>query len=200
MEMRKIPWSHAGRIFGSAVWEDQEDCLIYGVTDKTSDGGTEKQIILARAPCGRLMDFSAWSFYSQGEWVASAEKAEPVCERGANEFSVSYQPALKKFIMVYTLDSLSDHIVFRLADQPQGPWGDPVSFYRCPEMQWDPRIFCYAAKGHPLLSLSPDTLVVSYTTNSSDFGLIESDTRFYRPRFLRLEFSLPKDRRFLVDK
>jgi hypothetical protein len=93
--------------------------------------------------------------------------------------------------MLYTQDSLSKHMVFRLAPEPHGPWGEPIQFYRCPEAEWDPRIFCYAAKGHPEISLSPEEIIVTYTTNSTDLALIESDTRFYRPRFLRLRFQSP---------
>ena len=134
------------------------------------------------------MDFDQWRFYANGEWVTEAERAGGLGANVANEFSVSFQPAINQYLMLYTQDSLSKYMVFRLAPEPQGPWGEPVRFYRCPEAERDPRIFCYAAKGHPEISLSPEELIVTYTTNSTDWALIESDAGLYRPRFLKLRF------------
>jgi hypothetical protein len=188
---RKIPWSNENRLFGSAVLMKGEDCYIYGTMDETSGGVRQKQLILARVPAARIMDFSQWRFYANGEWVAEVDRASRLGENVANEFSVSFQPAINRYLMLYTQDSLSKHMVFRLAPEPHGPWGEPIQFYRCPEAEWDPRIFCYAAKGHPEISLSPEEIIVTYTTNSTDLALIESDTRFYRPRFLRLRFQSP---------
>jgi hypothetical protein len=188
---RKIPWSGEKRIFGSSVLVKEENCYIYGTVDEISEGVSRKQLTLARVPAAHMMDFSQWRFYSNGKWVAEADQAGLLVQNGANEFSVSFQPAINQYLMVYTQDSFSEHMVFRLAPEPQGPWGEPIRFYRCPDVEKDPRIFCYAAKGHPELSLSPEDLVVTYTTNSTDFALIESDARLYRPRFLRLRFQSP---------
>lgn len=188
VKMHRIPFSGKDRIFGSAVLARDDFILIYGIKDRLTEGFVEKAVLLAKAPAENPADFSRWSFYSSGGWVKDPDSADPVCGRGANEFSVSYLPALKRFIMVYTEDSLSEYIVYRLAEHPEGPWSDPVRFYQCPEVHWDPRIFCYAAKGHPPLSRLTKELVFSYTTNSTDFRLIEKDARFYRPRFFRLLF------------
>jgi hypothetical protein len=192
LSQQRVPWSRENRLFGSSVLLKGEDCYIFGTVDEAKGGIIQKQMILARVPAGKLRDFSRWRFYSNGEWVAEVERAGRLSESVANEFSVSFQPALKQYLMVYTQDSFSEHMVFRLAPEPQGPWGEPIRFYRCPEVEKDPRIFCYAAKGHPELSLSPEDLVVTYTTNSTDLSLIESDARFYRPRFLKLRFQSPK--------
>jgi hypothetical protein len=106
----------------------------------------------------------------------------------ASEFSVSYQPAAGRYVLVYTEGGLSANIVLRFSPRPEGPWGEPVRVYRCPEAGWDPRIFCYAAKGHPELAAAEDELIVSYMANATDFALLESDARLYRPRFLRVTF------------
>lgn len=188
---QKIPWGHEHRLFGSAVLLKEEHCFIFGTVDETSTGFLRKQLIVARVPVARMLDFSQWRFYSQGEWVAEADQADRLCDNVANEFSVSFQPAINRYVLLYTQDSLSEYIVFRLAPEPYGPWGKPVRVYRCPEAQRDPRLFCYAAKGHPELSLAPADLIFTYTTNATDFALIESDTRLYRPRFLRLRFQGP---------
>ena len=182
----KIPWSREYRLFGSSVLTVGEDCLIYGTEEQSISGFPEKRIFLAKVPVSRLKDFSQWRFFSRGEWVPNPEGAEMLLGNMANEFSVSFHRALNRYILVYTQDSLSEYIVLRSAQEPWGPWSEPVRVYRCPEAAWDPRVFCYAAKGHPELSQSPEELIVTYTTNSTDIDLIESDTRFYHPRFLRI--------------
>ena len=52
----------------------------------------------------------------------------------------------------------------------------------------DEDIFCYAAKGHPELSLTPDELIITYVANSTDFYKMAADARLYRPRFIRVRF------------
>jgi hypothetical protein len=188
LSSNKIPWSREDRLFGSSVLAVGDECLIYGTEEKVVSGFSEKKMFLARVPVSRLKDFCQWRFFSRGEWVPNPEGAEMLLANMANEFSVSFQPALNQYVLVYTQDSLSEFIVLRLAREPWGPWSEPIRVYRCPEATWDPRAFCYAAKGHPELSRSSEELIVTYTTNSSDFELVESDTRFYRPRFLKIRF------------
>jgi Domain of unknown function (DUF4185) len=188
IRQRKIPWSNQHRLFGSSILIEGKDCYIFGTVDEISRGVLRKPVILARVPAEDLADFSRWRFYSAEGWVADAERAGRLCEDVANEFSVSFQPALNRYLMLYTQSSFSDTIVFRLAPEPYGPWGEPIPIYRCPEARPEPRLFCYAAKGHPELALSPEELIVTYLTNSNDLALIESDAGLYRPRFLRLRF------------
>ncbi len=191
VSQQKIPWSGENRLWGSSVLVKGENCYIFGTVDESSAGVRQTQLILARVPAAQIMDFDQWRFFSKGEWVDEADRAEGLSANVASEFSVSFQSVINQYLMLYTQDSLSKYMVFRLAPEPHGPWGAPIRFYRCPEAEWDPRIFCYAAKGHPEISLSPEELIVTYTTNSTDLDLIESDARLYRPRFLRLRFWSP---------
>jgi hypothetical protein len=185
---QKIPWGHERRLFGSSVLLGGDHVYIYGTVDDTASGVMVKHMIAARAPAEKLGDFSTWRFFSGGDWVAEADRADRVCENVAGEFSVSYQPAAGRYVLVYTEGGLSANIVLRFSPRPEGPWGEPVRVYRCPEAGWDPRIFCYAAKGHPELAAAEDELIVSYMANATDFALLESDARLYRPRFLRVTF------------
>jgi hypothetical protein len=79
--------------------------------------------------------------------------------------------------------------LLRLSPKPQGPWGEPIPIFQCPEAGWDDSIFCYAAKAHRALSERPDQLIVTYVANAVDFNTVVQDTRLYRPRFLRITFS-----------
>jgi hypothetical protein len=49
-------------------------------------------------------------------------------------------------------------------------------------------ILCYAAKGHPELSIAPNELIITYVANSTDFYKMVADARLYRPRFIRVSF------------
>ena len=189
VSQQKIPWGHERRLFGSSVLLQGDTCYIYGTVDEAAGGVMVKHMIVARVPAEKLGDFSAWRFFAGGDWVAEADRAGRVCENVASEFSVSYQPAAGRYVLVYTEGGLSANIVLRFSPRPEGPWGEAVRVYRCPEVGWDPRVFCYAAKGHPELAAAADELIVTYMANATDFALLESDARLYRPRFLRVTFS-----------
>jgi hypothetical protein len=61
-------------------------------------------------------------------------------------------------------------------------------------MSTDEDILCYAAKGHPELSLIPDELIVTYVANSTDFYKMAADAQLYRPRFIRVRFKGAENR------
>jgi len=185
-----IPWSKfaaAGSIlWGSAVLQIDNVLYIYGTTEDTGGTHPEKNMILARVPVFELGDFSRWQFYADGRWVPDFRKVRRLGVNIPHEYSVSYLPALKQFVAVYSRDGLSKHILARLSPEPQGPWSEPIRLYQCPEAEWDRSNFCYAAKAHAILSQSPDELIITYIANSVDFDKAANDARLYRPRFLRV--------------
>lgn len=191
LSQRKIPWGTGQRQFGSYVLKKGEYCYIYGTVIEPVQGVERKDMILARVPIARLGDFDAWRFYSDGEWITDVNRAGRICENVASEFSVSYQPSLDRHVLVYSEKGISEYIVIRYSPTPHGPWSKPARVYRCPEAERDPRIYCYAAKGHPEIALSSEELIITYFANSTDFALIRQDAGLYRPRFLRIRFVDP---------
>ena len=161
---------------------------IYGTTEVLEHGIRRKYMIVARVTESDIADFSRWQFFDEGRWVSDASRASLLCPDIANEYSVSYQPALKQYVSVYSENSMSKNIVARTAPQPFGPWSEPLLLYQCPEEDWHDNIFCYAAKGHPELSLTSDELIITYVANSIDFYKMAADARLYRPRFIRVRF------------
>jgi len=195
MSQQNIPWgsfSSAATLFGSWVLKQGQWIYIYGTTEEVIDGFHHKYMILARAPQSGLAKFDQWQFFVNGRWSADFRKAERLCAGVANEYSVSYLPAMGKYIVVYSDGGSVDNIAARLASNPWGPWDDPVSLYRCPEARWGDNIICYAAKGHPDISEASDELIVSYIANSTDFETMVSDARLYRPRFIRVRIKISK--------
>jgi hypothetical protein len=189
----QIPWSKFSAsesiLWGSAVLQVDNVLYIYGTTEDTGSRDREKHMILARVPVSRLSDYSRWRFYADGRWVSDFRQASRLSAKIPHEYSVSYLPVLKQYVVVYSQDGLSKNILARLAPKPHGPWSDAIRLYQCPEAEWDNSIFCYAAKAHAILSQTPDQLIITYIANSVDFYKTANDARLYRPRFLRVTFT-----------
>ena len=198
VSQRKIPWGNPQRQFGSFVLVEGEYCYIYGTVAESVRGRITWSMILARAPAGSLADFDSWLFFRDGEWIKDVDRAGRICENVATEFSVSFQPMLNRYVLVYTDKALSGHSnssVIRLSPTLHGPWTDPIPIYRCPEARQDSRICCYAAKGHPEIASSPEELILTYVANFCDGDLkVLEDASLYRPRFLRIYFAEPRKR------
>lgn len=174
--------------FGSATLADGDYVYIYGSSSRRDD--QDKRIssaVVARAPVADLDNFSSWRFYSKREWTSDWQRCEALYDGATSECSVSYLPSVGQFAAVYTSFGISGMIVMRLAPRPEGPWGEPVKLYDCPDKDWHEHAFSYAAKAHPELSKSPDELIISYATNSSDFADLITDARLYWPRFVRVK-------------
>ena len=103
----------------------------------------------------------------------------------ANEYSVSWQPALKQYVAVYSENGISRNIRMKTAGTPSGPWSQGVTVYQCPET--NKNTFCYAAKAHPTLAQAPDELIVTYAVNAMDFWQVLKDARLYWPEFVRVK-------------
>jgi hypothetical protein len=189
----KVPWSTfsaaGGMLWGSAILQLDDFLYIYGTAEDAGNDRVRKHMILARVPVSSLADFSQWRFFADGDWVSDHRRCSRLSPDMPHEYSVTYVPALKRFVAVHSEDGLSDTILLRLSPKPQGPWGEPIPIFQCPEAGWGDSIFCYAAKGHSALSERPDQLIVTYIANSVDFNAVVQDTRLYRPRFLQITFS-----------
>jgi hypothetical protein len=191
---RKIPFgrfsAQGDTVFGSWLLKVGNFIYVYGNDEDVENGRYHrKHMIVARVPEQGIADFDQWRFYADGLWQPDYRKASRICSDIANEYSVSFQPSLAKYVLVHTENGISKNIVLRVAATPYGPWSPPQIVYQCPEAAWDGKIVCYAAKAHPSLSTKPDELIVTYIASSSDFWHMAADARLYRPRFLRLKLS-----------
>ena len=188
MTCRRIPFAQSGangrRLFGSATLTRNGFVYIYGTDERN---GGSRAMILARTPEKSLGDFSTWRFRTHGGWSTKAEKAEHLCGAIATEYSVSWLPSLRRYVLICTENGLSEKIIARTAPEPWGPWSPSKVVYRCPESKWtkQEQVFCYSAKAHPMLATAPDELILTYVANSFNFTQIVNDARLYLPRFVR---------------
>ena len=183
----EVPTPQNPRMFwGSSALTHEGFIYLYGYTENGGKGlDFQRHMILARAPAGKLGDFSAWRYRAKGAWSDDAAQAEPLCPSVATEYSVTHVPARKRFLLVTHDMFLSPKIVARTAETPWGPWSDKIVIYSCPEDNPKRGVFCYAAKHQPAFSTG-DTLVISYAANGNDMKTVLDDPSLYVPRFIRV--------------
>ncbi|MHC4638569.1 MAG: DUF4185 domain-containing protein [Planctomycetota bacterium] len=189
----KVPFGRYSKngtlFFGSAVMKDGDFVYIYGCDENWKKGMDERYMIVARMSSDKIADFEKWRFWDGANWVTDVKKASGLFKGTAAEYSVSFEPTIKKYVAVYTEYGMSADILIRVSDTPVGKWSEPYKIYECPEYKWHKTYFCYAAKGHPELS-NPDELIITYACNSTDFWQMTADVRIYRPRFLKVKFDV----------
>lgn len=173
-------------VFGAAVLRDGEYAYTYGTDSRpTAEGERRSGLVLARVAAEKFAAFERWEFFSAGTWVPEFRKVTLVATNIATECSVSYAPGLRRYVLIY-MEGLWGKMLARLAPSPEGPWSAPLEIYRCPEMQWPVKPFCYSAKAHPELPGRADELLITYAQNSFEFRYLVSEPRLYWPRFVRL--------------
>lgn len=190
VEQQRVPhtiFSPAREVtFGAALLRAKGFVYIYGTDEDIKPASRSRHLIVARAPATRVADFASWEFYGTGVWQRDFRKASRLVPGMASDCSVTWMPSRRQYVLVYTEGGLSERILARTAAHPWGPWSEPVTVFRCPEMGWDQRIFCYNAKAHETLATSDNELTISYVANSFDFWHVAADARLYWPRFVRV--------------
>lgn len=93
-----------------------------------------------------------------------------VIDDAGAESSIHWDERTQSFIHIATYGFGAATIGMRTAASLTGPWSDPIEIYRPPESD-GPRPFVYSAIAHPELE-GPDLgdLIVTYATNSFEFG------------------------------
>lgn len=176
---QKLNWGLQGSSYSVAALKDKAHWYIYGYRDHAG----QREAHLMRLPLGQMIQ-STPEYWGLNGWSHNPYESEPLFQGYQSEGSVHRDPESGKLQMVYTAPGLSDRVVMRSADQPQGPWSLPQTVFRYPEMQ-DKRYFCYAAKHHPHLSQSGEW-VIGYACNGFKFQDVMNNAKVYIPRFVKV--------------
>ncbi len=167
----------------SAILKDNQYVYAFGVKEP----GTH-EVYLIRFEIDQLLSgsFSSMDWWVRDQWVENQGKVpeEAVLFKGHTEFSVHYQKDIEKYMQVQTFGFGHASIGYRLASQLQGPWSDPVIFYK-PELE-DQQEFMYSANAHP--ELASDGIIITYNVNNFDFEKLIYDESVYFPRCIKLKF------------
>lgn len=193
IEQYKIPFGRYSKngnmFFGSAVMRHGDFIYIYGADENWGKGMSGRSMIIARVPYNKVADFNQWRFFKNGKWQTDTTDISRLFNGIATEYSVCYQPGIKRYVAVYTENGMSKNIMMRLAPTPAGPWGSARRVFECPEADRHKTYFCYAAKAHPEIS-EQNELIITYVCNSTDFWQMATDAGIYRPRFVKIKFDV----------
>jgi hypothetical protein len=182
-------------IWGSALLASGPTIYVYGWQSAYSSG-PDRQLYLARVSAGRLADFGAWQFYSQGRWVDSQSLAQPVEPLLGNldvPSGFSVVPEAGRYWLIQAPGAGDPDILAYPAPTPWGPFDNfhPILLYKAPgiglNLADDYRVM-YEARAEPALSTS-QTLVISYNVNSEAINAGCTSLAFYtnaisQPRFI----------------
>ena len=130
--------------WGSAVMVDGDYLYIYGIDEDPQAQWTRSLPHSRSRSSQSASDVKAWRYYARVSGRRTIAKPAAFPARWPAGFS-HLHPGAKHYVLVYTQAGLSDKIRVRTALSP-GPvvgtsYGLPV-----PDISWDKRIFCYAAK------------------------------------------------------
>jgi hypothetical protein len=130
----------------SAVLRDDHFIYAYGAKEPSTH-----KVYLIRFEIDQLLlgNFSSMTWWSSDHWVKNKglEPENAVLFTGQTEFSVHYQKEIDSYIQIQSYGFGQAELGLRLASQLQGPWSEPVIFYK-PEFV-DEQEFMYSANAHP---------------------------------------------------
>ncbi|KOH45730.1 DUF4185 domain-containing protein [Sunxiuqinia dokdonensis] len=173
-----------GVIVGSsAVLQDERFVYAFGTKEPATH-----ETYLFRIGKDELIsgDLSAMEWWVEGSWTSKVFE-EPKSSSlffGQTEFSVHYEPNLRKFIQIQTYGFGKASIGYRLADQLYGPWSEPAIVYT-PALKEDDD-YVYTANAHP--EYDSDGLIVTYNINNFDFTKLLHSEEIYFPKIIRINF------------
>jgi len=76
-------------------------------------------------------------------------------------------------------------IGYRLAERPEGPWSEPIIFYK-PHLK-SQKDFIYSANAHP--EITADGILITYNINNSDFDELIKNEEIYFPKLIKIKLS-----------
>lgn len=134
---------------------------------------------LARAAAG---DLALPQWWTGAGWSERVEEAgpRPLWRHGQTEFSVHFDAALGQYIAVSVDGFGSTNIIARVGAGLTGPWSSPVVLTRPPESSRR-GVLVYSAKAHAHLGGGRGGWVITYASNTLDFGALVADETLYYP-------------------
>lgn len=173
-----------GVIVGSsAVLKDSKYIYAYGVKEPATHEVYLFRFDINSLVSGDVTNFEWWTNHTWTKQIQEEPRSSTLFI-GQTEFSVHYDKELEKYIQIQTYGMGDASIGYRLADQLQGPWSEPVIFYS-PALN-DREEFVYSANAHP--RVKSKGLLITYNVNNGDFGKLVRNEEIYYPEFVLLQF------------
>lgn len=135
--------------------------------------GQVKPCRLARVMLEDVTDRAQWEFYrGDGSWSKDINEARPVFN-GNEIMSISYNQYLGRYLAVYN-QPLDTAVMFRTAEQPEGPWSRPLHAFNA-EAPLNDIAWVYDALEHPEYNQGDGRYV--YITYSREIGFLSFELK-----------------------
>ncbi len=138
---------------------------------------------IARVPEGNIL--APWEFYNGSSW-----SIDPAETKKISSVAVSQQYGVfkmnNKYVVINQEIWFSTKIYSYTSNRIEGPWSNKSLLYNTPVLY--PDVFTYNAFPHPQFN-EINSLLVSYNSNGN-FAEIFKNVEIYRPRFIRVPFSM----------
>lgn len=171
-----VPYSNAlGVHYGHAVCKTDSFVYVYGLHE-------------GNPYAARIDSKNRWSFLNNKHWSSDPSNTKPMIEiNGSEQFSIFAHE--DTYIMIMQEGFLSGNIFSYISDTPYGPWRNKKLLYTTPKEYENDQLFTYNALAHPQFDKN-DELLISYNTNSFRMEDHYENAGIYRPRFIRVPYSL----------
>jgi hypothetical protein len=116
----------------------------------------DRRSVVAKAPLDRIAESAAYTYWDGGAWSSDPAEAAALWESPETGFppdngvQVSFDDRVGRWIALYN-DSMASTKV-RLAEEPWGPWSEPVAWFDCQPLVQDTYPYCYTGELHRQLT------------------------------------------------
>ena len=119
-----VKWNADSNFTQVAYLKENGLIYMYG-----THSGRYGNVYLARVSETKLLDKSAYEYWTGGGWERNEQAAEPVARGTASEMTVAYNSRYKRYMMMY-LSVNQRAVVYRDAPSPEGDWsGEKIIMY-----------------------------------------------------------------------
>lgn len=164
--------------WGTAAVSDGGYVYVYGQRRREDPWLFGRDVYLARAPAGELVDLGTWRYWTGSSWVTSQFLARPIEIAETSRFSSNFSVDKVDdtwLVVSKEADAAGNRIIEMAARGPAGPFS-VTGTLPAPSSseQWT-----YQAKGHPELALGDGRTLVTWNVQSR---LRPVDGDFVKPR------------------
>ncbi len=187
MEVVPTPWSSAGdlgALYGQAVVSDGVHHYLYGTARVDAPLHFGSDVFVARAPVGRLLDESTWTYWDGAGWGRDPRAAERIASAASDGWSTSFSVdlALDGTFRMLTKEHgvFGTEVITGTSPSAAGPFTRAVvlgtpAYGTGGEMTYNPL-------AHPQSKIA-DGMLGAISRNMETSGGLVADADAYKPQF-----------------
>ncbi|WP_427384968.1 hypothetical protein [Janibacter sp. G56] len=180
-DVRRPMWGAAAAKVGGWLY-------LYGTSREPDAGlGTGFALRVARVAPDHVDRPDRWRYWTGAGWSARAGAATELigADDGVSQTLSVFTRRGRWYAFSKRDEVLGQDLVFWTADSPAGPFAPQPAVGVLPSGTADGELR-YMPLAHPELLPEPGTVVVSYSRNNTDAGVVLRDPLRYRPKFIRV--------------